>query len=195
MHCTTVSGVSLCSLQRSTAEPSRFSCGSKDTVRCPRGDGISQPFFRKVTTPPRSRRWPQPGDPWHLDAVFLTIHDERHALWRAVDQDDNVLDSLVQSRRNTHAAKKVFRTLLKGLTYVPRALITDKLPSYGAAKREILPGVEQRQSRYRHTRCKNAHRPTRQRAYLMQGFTSPGHAQRFLSAYGPIAQHCLPRRH
>ena len=84
----------------------------------------------------------QPGDKWHLDEVFLTINGERHYLWRAVDQDDNVLDILVQSRRNKKAAKKFFRKLLKGLQYVPRVIITDKLKSYGAAKREILPGVE-----------------------------------------------------
>ncbi len=88
------------------------------------------------------RRRAQPGDKWHLDEVFLTINGQRHYLWRAVDQDDNVLDILVQSRRNKHAAKKFFRKLLKGLRYVPRVIITDKLKSYGAAKREILPGVE-----------------------------------------------------
>ena len=64
---------------------------------------------------------------WYLDEVFLTINGERHYLWRAVDQDSNVLDILVQSRRNKKAAKKFFRKLLKGLTYVPRVLITDKL--------------------------------------------------------------------
>ena len=90
----------------------------------------------------------------------------------------------MQSRRNKPAAKKFFRKLLKGLQYVPRVVITDKLKSYGAAKREILPGVEHRQSRYLNNRCENSHRPTRQREYHMQGFTSPGHAQRFLSAYG-----------
>jgi len=74
-------------------------------------------------------------------------------------------------------------------------IITDKLKSYGAAKREILPGVEHRQSRYLNNRCENSHRPTRQREYRMQGFKSPGHAQRFLSAYGPLAQHFRPRRH
>ena len=79
--------------------------------------------------------------------------------------------------------------------YVPRVLITDKLKSYGAAKREILPGVEHRQSRYLNNRCENSHRPTRQRERRMQGFKSPGHTQRFLSAYGPIAQHFRPRRH
>jgi putative transposase len=141
------------------------------------------------------RRRPRPGDKWHLDEVFFTINGTRHYLWRAVDQDDNVLDILVQSRRNKKAAKKFFRKLLKGLTYVPRVVITDKLKSYGAAKREILPGVEHRQSRYLNNRCENSHRPTRQRERRMQGFKSPGHAQRFLSAYGPISQHFRPRRH
>jgi putative transposase len=140
-------------------------------------------------------RRPQPGDKWHRDEVFLTINGERHSLWRAVDQDDNVLDILVQRRRNKQAAKKFFRKLLKGRTYVPRVIITDKLKSYGAAKRELLPGVEPRQSRSLNNRCENSHRPTRQRDSRMQGFTSPGHAQRFLSAYGPIAQHFRPRRH
>ena len=74
-------------------------------------------------------------------------------------------------------------------------IITDKLKSYGAAKRESLPGVAHRQSRYLNNRCENLHRPTRQREYRTQGFKSPGHAQRFLSAYGPIAQHFRPRRH
>src|SRR5919107_5431971 len=142
----------------------------------------------------RHRR-PRPGDKWHLDEVFLTIQGQRHYLWRAVDQDDNVLDILVQRRRDKKAAKKFFRKLLKGLQYVPRVIITDKLKSYGAAKREILPGVEHRQHRYLNNRAENSHRPTRQREYRMQGFKSAGHAQRFLSAYGPITQHFRPRRH
>jgi putative transposase len=141
------------------------------------------------------RRRPRTGDKWHLDEVFLTINGKRYYLWRAVDQDDNVLDILVQSRRNRKAAKKFFRKLLKGLHYVPRVVITDKLKSYGAAKREILPGVEHRQSRYLNNRCENSHRPTRQRERRMQGFKSAGHAQRFLSAFGPIFQHFRPRRH
>jgi transposase-like protein len=82
------------------------------------------------------RRRPRPRDKWHLDEVFLTIHGERHYLWRAVDQDGNVLDILVQRRRHKQPAKKFFRKLLKGLTYVPRVIITDKLKSHGAAKRE-----------------------------------------------------------
>jgi putative transposase len=141
------------------------------------------------------RRHPKPGDKWHMDEVFLTINGERHYLWRAVDQDGHILDILVQSRRNKQAAKKFFRKLLKGLTYVPRVIITDKLKSYGAAKQEILPGVKHRQHRYPNNRAENSHQLTRQRERRMQGFKSPGHAQRFLSAYGPITQHFRPRRH
>jgi putative transposase len=141
------------------------------------------------------RRRPQRGDKWHLDEVFLTIHGERHYLWRAVDQDGQVLDILVQRRRDKKAAKKFFRKLLKGCHYVPRVIITDQLKSYGAAKREMLPGVEHRQHRYLNNRAENSHQPTRQRERRLQGFKSPGHAQRFLSAYGPIAQQFRPRRH
>jgi putative transposase len=141
------------------------------------------------------RRRPRPGDKWHLDEVLLTINGRRHYLWRAVDQDDHVLDILVQSRRNKKAAKKFFKKLLKGLQYVPRVIITDKLKSYAAAQGEVMPGVEHRQSRYLNNRCENSHRPTRERERRMQQFKSPGHAQRFLSAYGPIAQHFRPRRH
>ena len=141
------------------------------------------------------RRRPRPGDKWHLDEVFLTINGERHYLWRAVDQDGNVLDILVQRGRDKTAAKTFFRKLLKGLTYAPRVIITDKLKSYGAAKREILPGVEHRQHRYLNNRAENSHQLTRQRERRMQGFKSAGHAQRFLAAYGPITQHFRPRRH
>jgi putative transposase len=141
------------------------------------------------------RRRPRPGDTWHLDEVLLTINGTRHYRWRAVDQDDNVLDILVQRQRNTKAAKTCFRTLLKGLRYVPRVIITDQLNSYGAAKREMLPGVDHRQSRSLNNRCESSHRPTRQRERRLQGCKAPGHAQRFLSAYGPIAPHCRPRRH
>jgi len=130
-----------------------------------------------------------------MDEVFLTIKGERHYLWRAVDQVGNVLDILVQRGRDKKAAKKFLRKLLKGLTYVPRVIVTDKLKSYGAAKREILPGVEHRQHRYLNNRAENSHQPTRQREQRMQRFKSPGHAQRFLSAYGPIAQHFRLRRH
>jgi putative transposase len=140
-------------------------------------------------------RGPKPGDKWHLDEVFLTIRGTRHYLWRAVDQDGHILDILVQRRRDKHAAKTFFRKLLKGCQYVPRVIVTDKLASYGAAKRELLPSVEHRQHRYLNNRAENSHQPTRQREHTMRRFKSPGHAQRFLAAYGPIASHFRPRRH
>jgi putative transposase len=140
-------------------------------------------------------RHPRPGDKWHLDEVFLAIQGERHYLWRAVDQDGHVLDILVQPRRDKAAAKKFFRKLPKGLAYVPRVIVTDKLQSYEAARREILPGVEHRQHRYLNNRAENSRQPTRQRERRTQQFKSPAHAQCFLAAYGPIAQHFRPRRH
>jgi len=93
------------------------------------------------------RRRPRPGDKWHRDEVFLIIQGKRHYLGRAVDQAGKILDIVGQRRRNKKAAKKFFRKLLKGLAYVPRVIITDKLASYGAARREVLPSVEHRQPR------------------------------------------------
>jgi len=141
------------------------------------------------------RRRPRPGDKWHLDEVFITINGTQHYLWRAVDQEGNVLAILVQSRRDKAAAKKFFRRLLKDLTYVPRVVITDKLASDGAAMREVLPSVEHRRHQGLNNRAENAHQPTRERERRMRRFKDPGHAQRFLAAYGPIAGHCRPRRH
>ncbi len=141
------------------------------------------------------RRRPKTGDKWHLDEVFLKINGKTHSLWRAVDQHGNILDILVQSRRNKAAAKRFFRKLLKGCQSVPRVMITDKLRSYGAAKQEVLPGVEHRQHRRLNNRAENSHQPTRQRERTMRRFKSAGHAQRFLSAFGPIREHFCPKRH
>jgi putative transposase len=138
---------------------------------------------------------PRPGDKWHLDEVFLTMRGEQHYRWRAVDQEGNILDILVQRRRDKKAAKTFFRKLLKGLTDIPRVIITDKVRSDSAAKREILPSMEHRQHRYLNNRAENSHQPTRPRERRMQRFKSAGHAQRFLAAYGPIASHLRPRRH
>ena len=88
-----------------------------------------------------------------------------------------------------------FRKLLKGNRYVPRVLITDKLGSYGAAKRELLSSVEHRQHRRLNNRAENSHQPTRQRERTMRRFKSSGHAQRFLAAFGPIREHFCPPRH
>jgi putative transposase len=141
------------------------------------------------------RRRARTGDKWHLDEVFLTIKGKLHYLWRAVDQHGTVLDILVQSRRNKRAAKKFFRKLLKGCQYMPRVLITDKLASYGAAKKELLRSVEHRQHKRLNNRAENSHQPTRQRERTMRRFKSGGHAQRFLAAHDPIREHFCPRRH
>ncbi len=109
------------------------------------------------------RRRPRPGDKWHLDEVFVKINGERHYLWRAVDQHGDVLDILVQTRRDKAAASRFFRKLLKKQGRVPRVLVTDKLRSYGAAHREMMPSVEHRQSKYLNNRAENSHQPTRQR--------------------------------
>jgi putative transposase len=127
--------------------------------------------------------------------VFLTIAGERHYLWRAVDQNGHVREILVQRWRDRLAANTFFRTRLKGLMYIPRVIVTDRLRSYGAAMREILPSVEHRQHWYLNNRAENSHQPTRQRERRMQRFKSAGHAQRFLAAYGPTTSHFHPRRH
>src|SRR5271156_1252390 len=140
------------------------------------------------------RRRPRPGDKWHMDEVFIRIQGVQHFLWRAVE-DCVVLDILVQPRRDANAAKRFFKRLLKGLQYVPRVLVTDKLRSYGVAQRQLLPGVEHRQSRYLNNRAENSHRPTRRRERQMQRFKSARQAQRFLSAHAFIYGHFRPRRH
>ena len=141
------------------------------------------------------RHRPQPGDKWFLDEGFVRFRSKQHYLWRAVDHHGNVLDVLVQSRRNKKAAKRFFCKLLKGLRYVPRVLVTDELRSYGAAKREILPGVEHRQSRYCSNRCEVSHQPTRQRERHMRQFKSVRHAQRFLATHSSIHKQFQLRRH
>src|SRR5215213_4431744 len=132
------------------------------------------------------RRLPAAGDKWHLDEVVLTIAGKKHWLWRAVDQDGCVLDILVQSRRDNRAAKRLLRKLLKKQRRPPRVLITDKLASYGAAKKEIMPSVEHRKHKGLNNRAENSHQPTRRRERQMKRFKSAGQTQRFLSAHDQI---------
>ncbi|MGB6224522.1 MAG: IS6 family transposase [Pseudonocardiaceae bacterium] len=141
------------------------------------------------------RRRGRPGDKWHLDEVFIKINGKTHYLWRAVDQHGTVLDILVTSHRDAKAATRFFRKLLTGLEYVPRVLVTDKLASYGVAHRRLMPGVEHRRSKYLNNRAENSHQPTRQRERATKRFTSPGGAQRFLSAFSGISPHFRPGRH
>ncbi|MEU0836355.1 IS6 family transposase [Streptomyces sp. NPDC005969] len=141
------------------------------------------------------RRRPRPGDKWHLDEVFIKINGELKYLWRAVDQDGNVLDILVQSRRDKAAARPFFRRLMTKTRAVPRVIVTDKLRSYGAAHREAMTSAEHRSHKGLNNRAENSHQPTRQRERAMKGFRSVGGAQRFLSAFSGISPHFRPRRH
>ena len=125
-------------------------------------------------------------DKWHLDEVVLKIGGVKHWLWRAVDQTGVVLDVLVQRRRDKQAAKRLLRKLLEKQMRPPRVMITDKLASYGAAKREVMPGIEHRPHKGLNNRAENSHQPTRRRERQMKQFKSAGHAQRFLSAHDQI---------
>ncbi|WP_455680872.1 IS6 family transposase [Streptomyces mirabilis] len=141
------------------------------------------------------RRQSRPGDQWHLDEVFIKVNGKPKYLWRAVGQDGNVLDVLVQNRRDKAAAGRFFRRLMKKTGAVPRVVATDRLRSYGAAHREVMPCVQHRQSKYLNHRTENSHQPTRQRERAMKGFRSVGEAQRFPSAFSGISPHFQPRRH
>jgi putative transposase len=146
----------------------------------------SAKFGRQIADRLR-RREPRRGDKWHLDEVVLIIAGRKHWLWRAVDQEGFVLDVLVQSRRDKAAAKRLLRKLLKRQGRAPRVMVTDKLKSYGAAQRAIMPGVEHRQHKGLNNRVENSHQPTRRRERQMKRFKSPRQVQRFLSIHDPIA--------
>ncbi len=132
------------------------------------------------------RRRGRLGDTWHLDELFVTIQGRRQYLWRAVDQDGDVIDILVQSRRDRRAATRFFRKLLKGQGREPRRLITDKLRSYAVAHRTVMPSVVHSTRRYENNRAEVSHQPTRQCERQMRRFKSAAHAQRFLSVHGLV---------
>ena len=129
---------------------------------------------------------PRPDGRWHLDEVFVLINGKRMYLWRAVDSEDEVLDILVQRRRDKSAALKLMRKLLKNQGFVPDAFVTDKLLSYGAALGDL--GLSKRHDfgGRKNNRAENSHLPVRQRERRMQRFKSPGSAQRFLSTHAAI---------
>src|SRR3954452_24577287 len=143
---------------------------------------FGQPFANQIR-----RRLPGVGDKWHLDEVVLKIAGVKHWLWRAVDQAGVVLDVLVQRRRNKQAAKRLLRKLLKKQMRPPRVMITDKLASCGAAKREVMPpGLSIASTRDSITERRIRTKPTRRRERQMKQFKSAGQAQRFLSAHDQI---------
>lgn len=127
------------------------------------------------------------GDKWHLDEVVVSIAGKKQWLWRAVDQDGFVLDVLVQSRRNAKAAERLMRKLLKKQGRTPRVMITDKLRSYAAAKRQLVPGVEHRRHKGLNNRAENSHQPIRRRERVLKRFKSARQLQRFVSIHDPIA--------
>ncbi len=140
------------------------------------------------------RKQPSPHDVWHLDEVVVSIAGRKHWLWRAVDQDGYVLDEILQSRRSTKAAKRLLVRLMKKQGTALKRIITDKLPSYGAARREIMPGVEHRFHKGLNNRAENSHLPLRKRERMMQGFRSVGGLQRFTSVFSAVRNLFVPPR-
>ena len=161
----------------------------------------AEKFGRHFASDIRKRSTGKLGGKWHLDEVVITIACKKHWLWRAVDQDGFVLDVLVQNGRNTKAAKRLMRKLLKGQGRSPRVMITAKLRSHGAAKRDIMPGVEHRSHKGLNNRAENSHQPIRLRGRMMKHFKSARHLQRFVSIHDPIAnlfhipRHDIPSSH
>lgn len=133
------------------------------------------------------RRAPRRGDKWHMDEVVDSIAGKKHWLWRAVDEDGFVLDVLVQSRRDRTAARRLMRKLLRKTARAPRVMITDKLPSYGAARKDMALKVEHRQHKGLNNRAENSHQPTRRRERIMKRFKSVRQAQRFRSTHDQLA--------
>jgi putative transposase len=126
------------------------------------------------------RKTPSRRDIWHLDEVVVTIAGKKHWLWRAVDQDGYVLDEFVQTR------------LLRKQGCPPRRMITDKLGSYAAARRQVMPDVEHRSHKGLNNRAENSHLPFRRRERVMQGFQSPRYLQRFVSAFSAVRNLFVP---
>ena len=116
---------------------------------------------------------PDSGDKWHLYEVVLTIAGVKHWLWRAVDQSEMMFDILRQSRRDRQAAKRLLNKLLKRQCRAPRVMITDKLASYGAAKRKLMPSVEHRRHKRLNHSAENSHQPTRRGERQMSGSSQP----------------------
>jgi transposase-like protein len=148
------------------------------------------PFARELR-----RRRPRPTSRWHLDEMAVVIGGRQFWLWRAVDDEGEVLDHLVQRRRDKTAAVKLMRKLLRKQELAPDVLVTDKLRSYGAAKSAMGLPVRHEQGLRRNSRAENSHQPIRGRERKMQRFKSPGSAKRFLSVHAAVQNTFNVQRH
>jgi putative transposase len=161
-----------------------------ETVRC-----WADKFGRAIAANIRRSR-PRPGSIWHLDEMVVRINGKRMFMWRAVDDEGEVLDVLVQKRRNKRAALRLLRKLLKRQGYVPDRFVTDGLLSYGAALKTIGCRSRHRPGRLReNNRAENSHLSVRRRERKMQRFKSQGQAQRFVSIHGAIYNLFNVQRH
>jgi transposase-like protein len=141
------------------------------------------------------RRRPRPSDRWHLDEMVVRIAGRRMYLWRAVDHEGEILDMLVQRRRNQRAALKLMRKLLRKQGFAPKLVVTDKLRSYGAAFRELHLTCRHDQGLRKNNRAENSHQVVRRRERKMQRFKSAASAQRFLSMYAAVHNTFNHQRH
>jgi putative transposase len=138
---------------------------------------------------------PKPTGTWHLDEMVVSIQGKRMYLWRAVDSEGEVLDLLVQPKRDTAAALRLMRKLLRKQGYTPDELVTDKLGSYGAARRELRLSARHEQGLRKNNRAENSHQPVRRRERKQQRFKSAGSAQRFLSMHAAVHNTFNLQRH
>jgi putative transposase len=138
---------------------------------------------------------PRPNDIWHLDEMVISIQGRRMYLWRAVDSEGEILDILMQPRRDTAAALKLMRKRLKKQGFAPGILVTDKRRSYGVARRELGPSAHHEQGLRKNNRAESSHQAVRRRERKMQDFKSPGSAQRFLSIHSAVHHTCYVQRH
>jgi transposase-like protein len=155
-------------------------------------------WFLKFGTPIAAnmrRIRPKPSDHWHLDEMVIVIRRRRYWLWRAVDNEGEVLDFLVQRKRDAKAAKKLMRKLLKKQGFAPSRIVTDKLRSYPAAFRAIGLVAEHDRGLRANNRAENSHQPVRRRERKMQRFKSPGSAQHFLSIHSATYNTFYHQRH